>query len=117
MLGYPLNSEISGFSYLSLGMNIIISIIIIIQYFLQNKINRTMVILILFLLNFGLFFTYYFFVPVVYISIFITIIIIATDPLILRILVSLKRITNRSFLLEKQFRRCLCSLNPKSPNR
>ena len=47
----------------------------------------------------------------------LTIIIIATDPLILRILVSPKRITNRSFLLDKQSRRCLCSLNPKSPNR
>ncbi len=76
MLGYPLNSEISGFSYLSLGLNIIITIMIFMRYLLKEEINNTIGIIILFLLNLGLFFTYYFFAPVVYISI-LTILIIS----------------------------------------
>lgn len=74
MLGYQLNSELSGFSYLSLGMVIIISIIVMIQYYFKNPSNN-IIILMLFLLNLGLFFTYYFFVPIVYGAIFINILI------------------------------------------
>lgn len=74
MLGYQLNSELSGFSYLSLGMTIIISIIISIEYYLKKQMNN-IIVLILFLLNLGLFFTYYFFVPIVYVAIFITMIV------------------------------------------
>ncbi len=71
ILGYQLNSEISGFSYLSLGMCIIISIIIMLEYVNNKKISKPINLILLFLLNFSLFFTYYFFVPVVYSAIFI----------------------------------------------
>ena len=64
MLGYPLNSLISGFSYLSIGLNIIIGILIIIR----EDINKYYKLIILFLLNFGIMFTYYFFAPVVYLA-------------------------------------------------
>lgn len=74
VLGYQLNSEISGFSYLSIGLNIVISTIIIMEYFEKNKLNHNIGLISLFFLNLGLFFSYYFFVPVIYGAIFITIV-------------------------------------------
>ena len=71
MLGYPLNSLLSGFSYLSIGMNIIIAILIV----SKENINKYYKLILLFLLNFGLMFTYYFFAPVVYLAEFLQIII------------------------------------------
>lgn len=63
VLGYQINSTISGFQYLSIGLAIIIGLLII-----NEKDKKTDVPLCItsFLLNLGLFFSYYFFVPVVY---------------------------------------------------
>ena len=71
MLAYPLNSMISGFAYLSLALDIIIAILII----MKENINYYYKTIIMFLLNFGLMFTYYYFAPVVYLAIFLQIII------------------------------------------
>lgn len=71
MLGYPLNSLLSGFSYLSVALNIIIVILII----MREKINKYYKWLLMFLLDFGIFFSYYFFAPVVYFSIFLQIVV------------------------------------------
>lgn len=71
MLGYPLNSLLSGFSYLSLALDIIIAILIV----NREEINKYYKIILMFLLNFGMFFSYYFFAPVVYLAIFLQIII------------------------------------------
>ena len=70
MLGYPLNSLISGFSYLSVGLNIIIAILIV----MQEQINKYYKYILIFLLNIGIFFSYYFFAPVVYLAMFLQII-------------------------------------------
>lgn len=69
MLGYPLNSMLSGFSYLSLGLNFIIGILVI----YKEDLNKYYKITLLFLLDFGLIFTYYYFAPMVYLAIFIQI--------------------------------------------
>lgn len=71
MLGYSLNSLLSGFSYLSLVLDIIIAILIV----NREEINKYYKIILMFLLNFGMFFSYYFFAPVVYLAIFLQIII------------------------------------------
>lgn len=70
MLGYPLNSLLSGFSYLSLALNLIITLVII----MQEDINRNYKNILMLLLNLGIFFSYYFFVPVVYLAVFLQII-------------------------------------------
>lgn len=70
MLAYPLDSLFSGFSYLTLGLNIIITILIV----CQEKINKNLKNILLFLLNFGIMFTYYYFAPIVYLAIFLQII-------------------------------------------
>ena len=71
MIGYPLNSLLSGFSYLSLVLDIIIAILIV----NREEINKYYKMILMFLLNFGMFFSYYFFAPVVYLAIFLQIII------------------------------------------
>lgn len=68
LLGYALNSTLSGFCYLSLGLDIIIAIMIIIKYFIQK--NNVIILLSTSLLTLGLFFSYYYFAPVVYLAIF-----------------------------------------------
>ena len=70
MLAYSLNSMISGFAYLSIALNIIITILII----MKDNINYYYKMILMFLLNFGLIFSYYFFAPVVYFAIFCQII-------------------------------------------
>ena len=69
LLGYALNSTLSGFCYLSLGLAIILAIIIIMEYIRRE--TNVVIILLTALLTLGLFFSYYFFVPVIYLSIFI----------------------------------------------
>ncbi len=69
ILGYPLNSTLSGFCYLSLGLDIILAIMLMIKYIKKGQ-NIT-IMLSLSLLTLGIFFSYYFFVPVVYLAIFI----------------------------------------------
>lgn len=61
MLGYPLNSLITGFHYFSLGMLQILCIIFILREYGNNK------IILLFFLNAGLLLTYNLFAPVMYI--------------------------------------------------
>ena len=70
-LGYPLNSMQSGFSYLSIGLNIILAILITINLLKLNKLKNPYIIAILSLLNFGIFFSYYLFVPIIYLAEFI----------------------------------------------
>lgn len=70
MLGYPLNSLLSGFSYLSLVLDIVIGLLIV----SKEDISKYYKAILMFLLNFGMFFSYYFFAPVVYLAIFLQII-------------------------------------------
>ena len=73
MLAYPLDSLISGFSYLSLALDIIIAILMV----MKLEIDSYQKAIYLFFLNFGLYFSYYYFMPVVYLAVFLEIIIVA----------------------------------------
>ena len=66
ILGYPLNSLLFGFEYMSLSFAIILAIIEMMLIIKENKIKMSYNLIILFLLNFGLFCSYYMFVPFVY---------------------------------------------------
>ena len=66
MLGYPLNSFLFGFEYLSMGLLIICSILCLIDYYDKNVFSLKWFITILALICFGLFLSYYMFVPFVY---------------------------------------------------
>ena len=65
-LGYPLNSFLFGFEYLSMGILIICAIIDLIIYYDRKILNNRFLYIVLFLLNFGLFSSYYMFVPILY---------------------------------------------------
>lgn len=70
-LGYPLNSFLFGFEYLSLGLLILCSIIDLVYYY-DNKLLEFPYLVTLFaLLNFGLFFAYYMLIPFVYAALWI----------------------------------------------
>ena len=64
MLAYQLNSLFAGFSYLGVGLDIIIGIIII----MKSEIKTNYKISSLFLLNLGIMFSYYYFAPVLFLS-------------------------------------------------
>lgn len=66
VLGYPLNSLLFGFEYMSLSFTVILAIIEIIYLIGKDFINKKWYITTLFLLNFGIFCSYYMFVPFVY---------------------------------------------------
>ena len=66
--GYPLNSMIFGYSYLSVGILIMIATISIATYIKNKELGRGIFLIYMFLLTYGIFFTYYFFVPIIYAS-------------------------------------------------
>lgn len=66
--GYPLNSMIFGYAYLSVGILILVAIISMTQYIKNKEINKITFLSYMFLLMYGIFFSYYFFVPVIYSS-------------------------------------------------
>ena len=66
ILGYPLNSFLFGFEYLSMGILIVCAIINLIYFNDKELGNKKVILISLFLLNFGLFSSYYMFVPIVY---------------------------------------------------
>lgn len=70
MLGYPLNNLLFGFSYLGIGV-FMINLIFITINMLRNKELvkiRNYLLFTLFLFNYGLFFSYYLFVPFIYLA-------------------------------------------------
>ena len=66
VLGYPLNSMVFGFSYLSLSIPIINVIIMMMEIFEEKDIDIKQWTIAVFLLNFSVFFSYYLFVPFIY---------------------------------------------------
>lgn len=71
VMGYPLNSFLFGFEYLSLGILIIGTIIHMIYYFEHEELKFGYYILIFALLNFNVFCSYYMFVPFIYSALWI----------------------------------------------
>ena len=66
VLGYPLNSLLFGFEYMSLGILVVGTIISAIYYFDNEELKYPYILIIFALLNFELFCSYYMFVPFVY---------------------------------------------------
>lgn len=66
MLGYPLNSMLIGFFYLGHSVTLISMILYLYNLFDLKIISKNISIILLFIGNLGLFFTYYFFTPVLF---------------------------------------------------
>ncbi len=66
MLGYQLNTMLSGYSYLSVGIIIIETIILFMQFFEKDELKTSVNIVFLCLLCTQVFLSYYLFVPAVY---------------------------------------------------
>lgn len=64
ILAYQLNSLFAGFSYLGIGLDIMIGIIII----MKCNIEKNYKISSLFLLNLGIMFSYYYFAPILFLA-------------------------------------------------
>ncbi len=71
VLGYPLNSLLYGYEYMSMGLLTITVLLYVIQLYVNKEISRKETIIIFFLLNFTLFHSYYQYVPYVYSAMFI----------------------------------------------
>lgn len=69
MLGYPVDILTYGFAYLGMGIMIINAMIAVCKMFEEKQSNIKMCKAVLALLAFGLFFSYYLFMPVVYAAI------------------------------------------------
>lgn len=65
-LGYPLNSFLFGFEYLSMGILLLCLVFDMIYYFKEKELKFGFIIPIFALLNFGVFSAYYMFVPFLY---------------------------------------------------
>lgn len=71
ILGYPINSFLFGFEYLTMALLILVSILDFIYTFENDELKFSYIVLIFSLLNFGLFCSYYMFVPFVYSALWI----------------------------------------------
>lgn len=68
LCGYPLNSMLFGYAYLSLAI-LYMTTLIVMAIYMKNKEMKLLPLCVeMFLLVFGIFFSYYFFVPVVYVA-------------------------------------------------
>ncbi|MBQ7140427.1 MAG: hypothetical protein IJO32_02865 [Bacilli bacterium] len=70
-LGYPLNNLLYGLFYWGIGILIINTIIHLINIHKSNDYNKYLFIGIMSLLTFGLFCSYYIFIPIIYLTLFI----------------------------------------------
>lgn len=66
-LAYMLNNLIFGFGYLGLGI-VIVNLIMLLTTSIDYKNHKLFNVVVLFIINFALFFTYYLFVPILYLS-------------------------------------------------
>lgn len=66
--GYPLNSMIFGYAYLSVGILYITTLIAMAINIKNGELKLLPLCVEMFLIVFGIFFSYYFFVPVVYVA-------------------------------------------------
>lgn len=71
VLGYPLNSFLFGFEYLTMGILILCTIIDLIYYYEKELLKFSYILVVLGLLNFGLFCSYYMFIPFTYSALWI----------------------------------------------
>lgn len=65
-MGYPLNSFLFGFEYLSMGILLLGLTFDVVYYFKNKELKNIYIIIMLALLNFGVFSAYFMFVPFLY---------------------------------------------------
>lgn len=70
-MGYPLNSFLFGFEYLSMGILLICLVFDMVYYFKSQQLKLVYNVIIFALLNFGVFSAYYMFVPFLYSALWI----------------------------------------------
>ena len=75
MLGYQLNSMLMGYVYLSLALDVIMCFMILMTNYKKQEIALKVALPVFSLVSFGIFFSYAYFVPIIYISIVINMII------------------------------------------
>lgn len=75
MLGYQLNSMLYGYVYLSLALDIITAFLILVTSYDRREFDSIIILPILAILSFGIFFSYAYFIPIIYIGIIINLII------------------------------------------
>lgn len=68
LCAYPLNSTIFGFAYLSVGILYMTTLIVTAVNIKNEELKFNYICIEMFLLLFGIFFSYYFFVPVIYVA-------------------------------------------------
>ena len=68
IMGYPLNSMIFGFAYLSVGLLFVLSLLVCSRFVKNKELNMLTYCILFFAINFGIFFSYYLFVPVIYVA-------------------------------------------------
>lgn len=66
--GYPLNNMVFGFFYSGHAITLIATIYALMKYYGDTNFNKKVFIFLLAILCFGLFFTYYFYAPVVFMT-------------------------------------------------
>lgn len=88
-LGYPLNSMLTGFHYLQVGINLILSTILIMN---MKEITKNWKRAFMFLVNIGVIFAYNLFAPLVYIAEFVY--------LIYKNYKEIKKIINKSLIID-----------------
>lgn len=66
VMGYPLNSLLFGFEYMSLGLLVLCTLFHLVYYFEKEEFKRPVLLFIFALVNFGLFCSYYMFIPFTY---------------------------------------------------
>jgi len=71
MLAYPLNNMLFGFVYLGIGVSIIAYIIIVVDIYINDELNKTINIIMISLGCLAIFLCYVLFMPVVYLGTFI----------------------------------------------
>ncbi len=68
LLGYPLNNMIFGFFYSGHVVTLLAILILMFKFYDNNQINSKYIYFFLFLLNIGIFFTYYLYLPIIIIT-------------------------------------------------
>jgi len=71
MLGYQLNSMLYGYVYLSLALDLVIGFLLLMRNCEKEEISDTKALPILAIMSFGIFFSYAYFIPIIYIAIII----------------------------------------------
>ena len=74
MLGYQLSSMLYGYVYLSLALDIVITLLLSMKICENEQISNKISLMSLCLLSIGIFFSYAYFIPIIYIAIIINII-------------------------------------------